>query len=241
MGPRLLALDTSTDRLAVALADGPRQWLACEAGGARASARLIPCLMELLEGAGLRPADLDAIAFGAGPGAFTGLRSACAVAQGLAFGLQRPVLPIDSLMVVAEDAHAQLGRPVASLWVTMDARMDEIYAARYQPTADGWRVLDAPALWSLPALLQRWQVQPPDCVVGSAIEAFGARLPTGSAWRVPGERDRAQALLSIARRQWALGHSVAAAQAGPVYLRDKVALTTAEREAASAQRAATSS
>jgi tRNA threonylcarbamoyladenosine biosynthesis protein TsaB len=240
MGPRLLALDTSTDRLAVALADGQLQWLAGEPGGARASARLIPCVMDLLRSAALTPAALDAIAFGAGPGAFTGLRSACAVAQGFAYGLQRPVIPIDSLMIVAEDARAHLGRPVDAVWVAMDARMDEIYAAQYRWTAEGWRVLDAPALWTLPSLLQRWRAHAPGCVAGNALEAFGERLPTGSAWRVPGEHERAQALLTLARRQWALGHTVTAAQALPIYLRDKVALTTAEREAAATRRAATS-
>jgi tRNA threonylcarbamoyladenosine biosynthesis protein TsaB len=71
--------------------------------------------------------------------------------------------------------------------------------------------------------------------------AFGERLPTGSAWRVPGEHDRAQALLTLARRQWALGHMVDAAQALPIYLRDKVALTIAEREAAATRRAVASS
>jgi tRNA threonylcarbamoyladenosine biosynthesis protein TsaB len=240
MGPRLLALDTSTDRLAVALADGPLQWLACEAGGARASARLIPCAMELLRRAALTPAALDAIAFGAGPGAFTGLRCACAVAQGFAFGLQRPVIPIDSLMIVAEDARARLDRPVATLWVTMDARMDEVYAAQYQWAAEGWRVLDAPALWTLPSLVQHWRTHGPGCVAGSALAAFGERLPTGSACRVPDEHDRAQALLTLARRQWTLGRTVNAAQALPIYLRDKVALTTAEREVAATRRAATS-
>ncbi|MFO1219079.1 MAG: tRNA (adenosine(37)-N6)-threonylcarbamoyltransferase complex dimerization subunit type 1 TsaB [Burkholderiaceae bacterium] len=240
MGPRLLALDTSTEVLAVALADGAREWFATEAGGARASSRLVPCVLELLARAGLAPAALDAIGFGAGPGAFTGLRSACAVAQGFAFGLQRPVLPVDSLMVVAEDARAQLGERADALWVAMDARMDEVYAARYEWAAERWQPRDAPALWTLDALARRWADAPPLCVAGSAINAFGDRLPLGQALRVAIERDRARALLAVARRQWQLGAAVPATQALPIYLRDKVALTSAERAAAAASRPAPS-
>ena len=124
--PRLLAIDTSTDRLVIALdTDGKLRTLD-EEGGGRASARVLPAVLDLLDRAGLRAAGLDAVAFGRGPGAFTGLRTACAVAQGLAWGAGRPVLPLDSLLVVAEDARAQLGLARADeLWVAMDARMDE--------------------------------------------------------------------------------------------------------------------
>ena len=106
----LLALDTSTEvcSLAVRRGDGPpveRQ----SAGGARASASLIPAIQDLLAGSGLRVAELDAIVFGRGPGSFTGLRTACAVAQGLAFGGNVPVLPVDTLLAVAEDARARTG------------------------------------------------------------------------------------------------------------------------------------
>lgn len=240
MGPRLLALDTSTEALAVGLVDGDRMWRHVEAGGARASARMIPCALGLLQGAGLSPGALDAVAFGAGPGAFTGLRSACAVAQGFAFGLQRPVIALDSLMIVAEDARLQLeaetDTQVDSLWVAMDARMDEIYAGQYRWQAGEWRVIDAPALWTWQALAQRWIDAAPAGVAGSALQAFGDRLPAGHGPRVASERDRAGAMLNIAQQRWARGLTAPASQALPVYLRDKVALTTAERDAAAALR-----
>ena len=130
MGLRLLAFDTSTEQMAVALHDGSRAFVRDEAGGPAASARLLPLIAELLAAAGLRHADLQAIAFGRGPGAFTGLRTSCAVAQGLAFGLGLAVLPLDSLMLVAEDARAATG--CSEVAVVMDARMDELYAARYR-------------------------------------------------------------------------------------------------------------
>jgi tRNA threonylcarbamoyladenosine biosynthesis protein TsaB len=237
--PCLLALDTSTERLVVALDVDGAASAVDEDGGARASARIVPVAMELLARAGRAPADLDAVAFGRGPGAFTGLRTACAVAQGLAWGAGCPVLPIDSLLVVAEDARAQLapgGEPFET-WVAMDARMDEVYAAAYAWRGDAWQVLREPALASLEALRSAWRDAPPAAVAGSALDAFGDRLDVAGARRVPVAHDRAAALLRVARRAWGAGDAVDAALALPVYLRDKVALTTAER----AQRAGTGS
>ena len=109
--PALLSLDASTETLAVAPARASGFKASETAGGAQASAQLLPEVQRLLREAGLRLSDLDAIAFARGPGAFTGLRTACAAAQGLAFGADKPVLAIDSLMVVAEDARAQGARP----------------------------------------------------------------------------------------------------------------------------------
>jgi tRNA threonylcarbamoyladenosine biosynthesis protein TsaB len=236
-GPRLLALDTATERLSVAVVAGAQQWTADEAGGALASQRLLPLVFSVLERAGLRLRELDAIAFGRGPGAFTGLRTACSVAQGLAFGAGLPVLAIDSLALIAEDAHAQQAAP--QIWVAMDARMDEIYAAAYRRDAAQWQTLSAPALWSLAALADAWQRDPPQCVAGSALGAFGARLDTGSAIRIALPLDRAGALARLARAAWQRGEAVDAALALPLYLRDKVALTSAERAAAATAKVVT--
>jgi tRNA threonylcarbamoyladenosine biosynthesis protein TsaB len=236
MNPCLLAIDTSTERMALALTWPGGTLAQVEAGAAASSARLLPLAQELLQQAGLAFAQLDAIAFGAGPGAFTGLRTACAVAQGLAYAHGRPVLPLDSLMLVAEDAAMQA--PVEGLiWVAMDARMDEVYAAAYQPGQDGWQVAVAPALYTLPALAARWQALPPATVAGSAVAAFGERLPLAAAHLVPAERDRAAALATLARLAWAAGRGVPPEQALPLYLRDKVALTTDERARVAAAKA----
>jgi tRNA threonylcarbamoyladenosine biosynthesis protein TsaB len=89
-------------------------------------------------------------------------------------------------------------------------------------------------LWTLPALAAAWHDDPPACVAGSALAAFGDRLPVGDARRVDRLRDRAAALARLARSAWARGEGVDAAEALPLYLRDKVALTTAERTAAKA-------
>ena len=153
----LLAFDTSTEWMTVAVQGPAGERLALEAGGALASAALLPCIHRLLSDAGLTLREISAIAFGQGPGAFTGLRTSCAVAQGLAFGLGCPLLPVDSLLIVAEDARMQ-AVPKASeaaefeVNVLMDARMNEAYAGCYRWAAGRWQTLAAPALYSLPVL-----------------------------------------------------------------------------------------
>ena len=231
---RLLAFDTSTERLAAGL-QGPGGPHTLDAeGGAQASATLLPLLQSLLDQAGLAYADIDFIAFGRGPGAFTGLRTACAVAQGLGLGLGKPVLAIDSLLIVAEDARAQAAPGLAEfdVGVAMDARMNEVYAAAYRWQDAGWTVQQAPGLYSLPALAEAWSALPLHAVAGSALNAFGDRLSLPVAQRVPHEQGRAAALLRLAVQAAAAGLGVDAANALPLYLRDKVALTTQEREAA---------
>lgn len=235
---RLLAMDCAGDTLSLALTEGDAVREARESpGGAQSSDTLLPTAQAMLDALGWTWRDLQGVAFGQGPGAFTGLRTACAVAQGLAFGLGCPVLPLDSLALVAEDAPwRDDAHPV---WVAMDARMDEVYAAAYRAhPGGGWAVQVAPALLTLEALAACWRADPPRRIAGSAIAAFAGRLPFGDAALHPAETDRAAALLRLARRAWADGAAVDPAQALPVYLRDKVALTTAERAKRTAAQAA---
>lgn len=235
MSPVLLAFDTSTERLAVGLQARGRMHLRSGAGGAQASVALLPAVHALLAEAGLRFADLQAIAFGRGPGAFTGLRTSCSVAQGLALGSGVPVLPLDSLLLVAEDARVALAADEGfEIGVAMDARMDEVYAGLYRREGGRWQVLAAPALYTLPALAVAWSSAPP-VVAGSALAAFGERLALPPSTRgVVNEADRPGALLRLAAQAFAAGEAVEAAAALPLYLRDKVALTTEERAAARA-------
>jgi tRNA threonylcarbamoyladenosine biosynthesis protein TsaB len=232
----LIAFDTATERMSIAVKghDG-RVWSHDGEGGAKASAALLPGILGLLEQAGLALADLDAIAFGRGPGAFTGLRTACSVAQGLAFGAGKRVLPIDSLLAVAEEARA--GAPACRVWAVMDARMAQIYAAEYEHADGRWRSVVAPLLTDCEALALRWQTQPPQRVAGDALHACAMRLPTFGAALAPDARPGAVALLALAEVAWAAGAAVDPAEALPLYVRDKVAQTTLERDAARLQRA----
>ena len=230
MGAWLLAFDTSTEVLAVALAGPGGDFSGHGPGGPAASANLLPRAAALLAEAGIGWSALDAIAFGAGPGAFTGLRTACAVAQGLGLGLGRPLLPVCSLSIVAEDARAQATAGAGfEVWAAVDARMNEVYAAAFAFDGTRWHPRAAPALYTLAALGAVWTERAPVAVAGNALTVFGERLPTGAARCFPQERDRAGALLRRAQALWREGAAVDAAAALPLYLRDKVALTVAER------------
>lgn len=228
-GLNLLAFDTSTESLSIALAwQGPQGARSLEhegAGGAQSSTTLLPAIGELLGRAGLALSQLDAIVFGRGPGSFTGLRTACSVTQGLAFGAGVPVLPVTTLLAVAEDARARSGatRVVALL----DARMDEVYCAAYEFDGGQWHERSAPALQSP----QSVEVPAGWTIAGNAQRAYGARLPDApSVEALP----RAAAMLRLAPALLAAGHATGADGALPLYIRDKVAQTTQERAAAKA-------
>ena len=193
----LLAIDTSTHLLSIgvsARASPGHMLLRDGDGGAQASALLIPMVMATLAQADLTLADLDAIVFGRGPGAFTGLRTATAVVQGLAYGTRSqrhpsglPVLGIDTLMAVTEEArHAlnerdQLDAAPCVITALLDARMDELYAATYvfdDPTSPVAHLLAGPWLTKPEALSE---CLPPVAragwLAGNAFDAYGSRLP----------------------------------------------------------------
>ena len=194
------------------------------AGGAAASGSLIPTVLDLLREAGIAPADLGAVVFGCGPGSFTGLRTACAVAQGLAFGAGIPVLPVPSLLSVAEDARLRHG--ALQVTATLDARMDEVYVAAYEWNgARGCWLETAAARAAAP---EDVAVPQGHVLAGNARLVYGARLAP-SATSVQAQPS-ALALLSLAPGLIASGALVAPAEALPLYVRDKVARTTAERE-----------
>jgi tRNA threonylcarbamoyladenosine biosynthesis protein TsaB len=223
----LLAFDTATERTYIAIEARGRIWTHEGAGGARASATFLPEVMALLEEARVRVAELDAVAFGRGPGAFTGLRTACAVAQGLAWGARKPVLPIDTLLAIAEDARDEVVD--LRVWAVLDARMGELYAAEYAHDSTGWHSVAAPMLTTPDQLQQRWDECAPDVVAGEALAVFGSRLDAHGARRIETAAPRAAGLLKLGRAVQRRGGAVDAALALPLYLRDKVAETTAER------------
>ncbi|ABD67947.1 peptidase M22, glycoprotease [Rhodoferax ferrireducens T118] len=230
----LLAFDTSTDIMSVAVqranAAGaataqPSVWQHSGPGGAQTSAQLIPTIQRLMAQAGLQFADLDAIVFGRGPGSFTGLRTACSVAQGLAFGANLKVLPIDTLLAVAEEARFQQASALAHWQVLalLDARMDEMYAASYVFNSGKWKQIKDYSLIRPENL-----TQDDDCpLAGNVFANYGARLP-GVAPRIEA-LPAACALLRLAPALLSAGGAVAAGQALPLYIRDKVAKTTLER------------
>ena len=229
----LLAFDTSTDLMTLAvqraaspnLPGGP-VWQHTAPGGAQTSAHLIPAIQMLMAQAGLQFSDLSAIVFGNGPGSFTGLRTACSVAQGLAFGAGLPVLPIDTLLVVAEEARHQHAHDLTQWQVTslLDARMDELYTAAYAFDHGAWTQTADYGLLSPEHLLNEAGY----ALAGNVFAAYGARLADTTAPRL-NALPTASALLRLAPARLVAGLAVRADQALPLYIRDKVAKTTLER------------
>jgi len=220
---KLLGIESSCEVVSVALSVGGRIEQRPVHGGKTASETLIPTVMSLLDEMGVGLRELDAIVLGAGPGAFTGLRLGCSVAQGFSLSADVPILPICSLAAIALDQAR------SHVFVATDARMGETYHAAY--VCDGAVVTPVLA----PACL------PPESVVlpaggpwwgaGSGFAAYADRLMLDQAQLEGVDTNavpQASALLRLALAR-GLGDAVDAAHAAPLYVRDKVALTTTER------------
>ena len=224
---RVLAIDCSTEWLVVAAGDANGCVERREHAGQTHSQRALPRIDAVLAECGWRVADLDGIAFGAGPGSFTGVRIACGVAQGLALGASRPLVPIATLEVLAQQAFRAHG--ATRVYACLDARMREVYVAGYQREGKGWREAQ------LPAVLKPDDVILPDGEWFGAGEGFLAypelakrlALRTVDATIVPSGR----AMVDLAAPRLAAGQGVDAAHALPLYVRHRVALTSAERAA----------
>ena len=228
----LLAFDTSTSTMSIAIKhqDG-RVWQHEALGATQSSTQLIPTIERLMALAQLRFHQLRAIVFGQGPGSFTGLRTACSVAQGLSFASQVPVLPVQTLLAVAEEARFTYV-PHLCQWrvlALLDARMDEMYAGHYQYQDGQWRS-DGPI-----HLLRPEDLRPNAACAwaGNVFATYGTRMPRSThpalvRWHA---QPSALALLRLAPQLLSAGGAQAAEQALPLYIRDKVAQTTLERAA----------
>lgn len=222
---RLLALETSTEYCSVALWQEGALTSRCELVGQKHSELLMPMLDGVLCEAGVKLGELDGIAFGSGPGSFTGVRIACGVTQGLALGANLPVVSISTLLALAEASGKD--KVIAAL----DARMGEIYHAAYEQRDGGWMTVIEPNLCKAgvaPLLAgSDW------FGVGSGFAAhsealtnrYAGQLASSDGTAIP----QAAAIARLAAPLFATGAGMDAALAAPFYLRDKVALTTQER------------
>lgn len=224
---KLLAIESSTDLFTAALYIDGRIVEREGALGISHSEIALPLLQALLDEQGVALTGLDGIAFGAGPGAFTGLRLACSVAQGLAVGAGLSVLGIGSLEALA------LGAGDGPVYACTDARMNEAYCAAFRVRGEAVETVVAPVV-AAPSLApvppgQGWR----GC--GSGFTAYGdalaARLGASIGHIDASARPRASSLLRLAAPRFARGESIDAALAAPLYVRDKVAMTTRERVA----------
>lgn len=227
----ILVVDCASDDCSVALcrAGAPRDSIdvSSESVGQRHSQRALPMIDALLRRHGLQPRDCAGFGFGAGPGSFTGLRIACGLVQGLAFGSGRPVIAVGNLRALALAAAA--GCDPQRVLVAIDARMQQVYWAVYERRStahaphgqDGWHELAPPALADvaeLPALCARWR---PSLLAGNATLAPPHAAPDAAAV--------ARAQVALAHDEFIAGRVLAPALAEPLYVRDRVAMTTAER------------
>lgn len=249
MDAHILAIETSSSLCGLALlsrtASGVQLRTLEHDGTGDHAERLLPMAQSLLDQAGLTPQDLSAIAFGQGPGGFTGLRVACGIAQGMAYALNIPVLPVSTLLAAAWcDVQSLSLSPGHTQLVIQDARMNEVYAGAYRLLADSsWQTLLAPVLIDVeqvPDWLEHRQKngwgQAADVlrVSGDALSAFKdlsstlQGMPTIQCGTPSKASATAVAYLALA--DWDNGKSLPAAQAMPLYVRDKVAFTIQERE-----------
>ncbi len=225
----LLAIDTSTDFCSVAVSRGGRIFSRHEQAAQRQAEIILGVVEAVLAEARLALADIGGIAYGAGPGSFTGLRIACGVTQGLALARGIGVIGVGTLLALAEEAAEELSceRVIACL----DAHMGEVYHAAYRKEASGWQEILAPGVYkpeAVPSVSGSGWI---GC--GSGFAVHGARLASRHETRLSAVRPElaptARAALRLAAPRFAAGEAMDAAAAVPVYLRDKVALKTSER------------
>ncbi len=221
----LVALETSTEYCSLAVSRGAQVFARSFHAGQRHSELALPSLRELLLQAGLDMQAIEGVAYGAGPGSFTGLRIACGIAQGLALARNLPVAGIGTLLALAEACAA--GKVIACL----DARMGEVYHAAYRKSGGKWIEMHAPALYKPDAVPQVEGSDWTACGSGFRVHAavlaqrYRGRIARTDADAIP----QAAAMLRLALEVFAAGQGVDAAAAAPLYVRDKVALTSSER------------
>lgn len=217
----LLALDTATEACSVALLHDGNVISRYEVIPRLHAQRLLPMIEMLRAEAGIALSAIDALAFGRGPGAFTGVRIAIGVVQGLAFALQRPVLPVSNLAVLAQRAHREFA--ATQVAAAIDARMNEVYWGCYrleqnEMCLQGLEAVLAPELAGLPEFAEgNW------FGAGTGWGAYPDRLPAGMADSAGDLLPHAQDLLQLAGFAWRRGEGLEAQDAQPVYLRDNVA------------------
>ena len=230
----LLALDTATEACSAALLVGDALIERSEIAPRRHAELILPMIESLLAEAGISRRQLDGIAVGRGPGAFTGVRLAISVAQGLALGLDLPVVPVSSLAALALDAPADAAQRENAILAVIDARMGEVYAGAFRRSADGLvEAIGAESVGHADKLVlprsSQWSV------VGTGWDAYrealSARLPAPPAFADGTRYPQARAVLRLAAPLFARGAGVLPEAALPVYLRDKVALTLDEQRA----------
>lgn len=224
MSAKILALDTATENCSVALIVDGKLYARSEVAPRDHTKKVLPMVDEVLKEANITLQDLDALAFGRGPGSFTGVRIGIGIAQGLAFGADLPMIGVSTMEAMAQACYRLHGKNhVAS---AIDARMSEVYWGRYVRQENG-----------------EWLKQEPECVVPPAVLAENLQrdenvwTQAGTGWGAYSEGleslpldtegsdvlyPDAQDMVVLAQFEFAKGNTVAVEDSSPVYLRDNV-------------------
>lgn len=220
----ILAIETSSELASAALLHGAVVTSAEAAGVTTHSQSILPMVQDLLAKAGLALTDCDAIAFGSGPGSFTGVRTACGIAQGLAYGADLPLLPTVTLLALAQACHEKTG--ACDVLAVMDARMGEVYWAQYRFDRE-WQIVIVPSLSAASDVMPHGEV----VACGNGLKAYEKDFAARSFFRAEMKEwvPHAAQIATLGALAFAQGQGVAAGVAEPLYLRNKVALTTNER------------
>ena len=227
---KILAIDTATEACSAALLiedeAGQKMYTRYQLAPREHSRLILKMLDDLLAEAGLSVSDIDAIAFGQGPGSFMGLRIAAGVVQGIAFAQDIPVIPVSTLKAIAQRAHEETGSE--HVLATIDARMDEVYWAAYSLQDQHWQLHDEERV------ISPEKITLPEMPAGTTWLAAGngwanykdrllqtanCKLPTILSECFPS----AEVIAKLAAKEFKAGNTVPAAEAIPVYLRNDVA------------------
>lgn len=225
----LLAIDTATEACSAALLQGEKIISRFKIAPREHTKLILPMMDEVLEEANVKLSDIDAVAFGRGPGAFTGVRIATGVAHGLSLAIDKQLLPISTLAAIAQQVFEEQGadRCIAAI----DARMGEVYWGKYI-VKNSVMILQGEEVVSKPEALLNALDNKSWTVAGSGWDEYADQLSLSNQEniiKIEGVLPSAKYLVRLAMEDWRQGKSVSAEQAQPIYLRDKVADTIAER------------
>lgn len=224
MSIKILAIDTSTENCSVTLVIDDTYFVRREVAPRDHTKKVLPMVDEVLKEGGIKLSDLDALAFGRGPGSFTGVRIGIGIAQGLAFGAELPMIPVSTLAAMAQGSYRLSGAD--NVACAIDARMSEVYWARFSRQSDGdWHLVDQEQVAPPPHLAE---LSLSDEIVwtqaGTGWDAYFEALSELKFATIAGEMfyPDAEDIAFLAKLAFAKGKTVTVEASSPVYLRDKV-------------------
>ena len=231
MASELLCLESSGNLCSVAVSGFEREVFVQSEPGQKHTEVILGMIRGSLSASGGTRERLQAIAFGSGPGAFTGLRVACGLAQGLGWALNLPLIPVNTLLAIAYQHHETL-KDGSRLLAAIDARMHECYSSVFRCENKEFKEITAPALCKPSELQAIADDNGADFFCGNAFRIYADEIGELAPRKLLSTADvNAQMIVPLAQKYFAINKTVDAAEASPLYVRDHVAMTIEERKA----------